>query len=60
MSVQKKNCMEKNIDQTGLRHRISTNEKYIKVYQKIKVRWLTMATMDTRRKTLDTFHIHDI
>ena len=52
--------MGKYIDQTRLRYRISTNEKYIKVYQKINVRWLTMPTMDTRRKTLDIFHIHDI
>ena len=52
--------MGKNIDQTRLRYRIYTIEKYIKVYQKINVRWLTKPTMDTRRKTFDIFHIHDI
>ena len=52
--------MGNNIDQMKLRHCISTNHNYIKVYKKVNVRWLTLPTIDTRRKTLDIFQIHDI
>ena len=52
-----KNGMGKYIEQARPRLRTSTYQKFLKDYQKVKN---TSSTVDRRRKTPDTFHIHVI